>query len=105
MQTSTQLFGTPFFVSVPNNTTYQELYSLIKASVSRWLRPANEDDDHILSSLLSFHFFPPSVARGYAACLLMKMKTAISESCYLMAAVILFLPLKIPFMIYLLHEV
>jgi ubiquitin carboxyl-terminal hydrolase 4/11/15 len=42
MQYNTQLFGTPFFVSVPPDTTYTGLYELIKASVSRWFRPPAE---------------------------------------------------------------
>jgi len=37
-QASTQLFGTPFFVSIHSNATYGELYEAIFAVVSRWLK-------------------------------------------------------------------
>lgn len=52
MQYSTQLFGTPFFVSIPSGATYDELYEIIKASVSRWLKkgvketPSDDDSDN-----------------------------------------------------------
>lgn len=36
---STQLFGTPFFVSVPCNVTYRELYAHLLQAVSRWMKP------------------------------------------------------------------
>lgn len=36
---STQLFGTPFFVSVPSPVTYGELYSHVLQAITRWLKP------------------------------------------------------------------
>jgi ubiquitin carboxyl-terminal hydrolase 4/11/15 len=51
---STQLFGTPFFVSVPCNVTYRELYIHLLHAVSRWMKP------DIYAELLQSHI--PSVS-------------------------------------------
>ncbi len=46
----TQYFGTPFFVSVPQNSTYRELYHHIELQLSRWIQPKQQTEEVTLEN-------------------------------------------------------